>query len=98
MRPSSPLGRSETGMGSVREFMEHHYRHFNARETVAAARAYEAHVDAGGKMLMTLAGAMSTAQLGVILARMIREGKVHASSCTGANLEEDVFNLLANQE
>jgi deoxyhypusine synthase len=85
-------------MGSVRDFMEHHYRHFNARETVAAARAYEEHLEAGGKMLMTLAGAMSTAQLGVILARMIRAGKVQAISCTGANLEEDVFNLLANKE
>ena len=86
---------SERGVGAVRKFMEHHYRHFNARETLAAARAYEAHIEAGGKMLMTLAGAMSTAQLGVILARMIREDKVHAISCTGANLEEDVFNLLA---
>lgn len=85
-------------MGQVRDFMDHHYRHFNARETVAAARAYEAHLEAGGKMLMTLAGAMSTAELGVILARMIREDKVHAVSCTGANLEEDVFNLLANKE
>jgi len=84
-------------MGQVRDFMDHHYRHFNARETVAAARAYEAHLEAGGKMLMTLAGAMSTAQLGVILSRMIREDKVHAISCTGANLEEDIFNLLANQ-
>ena len=88
----------ERGVGAVRAFMDHHYRHFNARETVAAARAYEAHSDAGGKMLMTLAGAMSTGQLGVILSRMIREGKVHAISCTGANLEEDLFNLLANQE
>ena len=85
-------------MSSVREFMDHHYRHFNARETVAAARAYEAHLESGGKMLMTLAGAMSTAQLGVILARMIREDKVHAISCTGANLEEDVFSLLADKE
>ena len=85
-------------MGRVSEFMEHHYRHFNARETVDAARAYQAHIDSGGKMLMTLAGAMSTAQLGVILARMIREGKVHAICCTGANLEEDVFNLIANKE
>jgi deoxyhypusine synthase len=98
--PAARPGQSapQRGVGAVRAFMEHHYRHFNARETVAAARAYEAHIDGGGKMLMTLAGAMSTAQLGVILARMIRAGKVHAISCTGANLEEDVFNLLANQE
>ena len=85
-------------MGRVRDFMDHHFRHFNARETVAAARAYEVHLQAGGKMFMTLAGAMSTAELGVILSRMIREDKVHAISCTGANLEEDVFNLLANEQ
>jgi deoxyhypusine synthase len=85
-------------MGAVREFMEKHYLHFNAREVVDAAAAYEAHLAAGGKMLVSLAGAMSTAELGIILARMIREGKVHAISCTGANLEEDLFNLLAHDE
>ena len=85
-------------MGAVRDFMDTHYRHFNARETVAAARAYEAHLDAGGKMLVSLAGAVSTGELGIILARMIRAGKVHAISCTGANLEEDVFNLLGNTD
>jgi len=47
-------------------------------------------------MMVTLAGAMSTAELGVSLAQMIRSGKVHAISCTGANLEEDVFNLIAH--
>jgi deoxyhypusine synthase len=90
--------RVEAGNGVIREFLDKHFLHFNAREVVAAARAYEAHLEAGGPMLMTLAGAMSTAELGIILARMIREGKVHAISCTGANLEEDVFNLIANKE
>ena len=85
-------------MGAIRDFMEQNYRHFNARETVEAARAYEAHIDAGGKMLVSLAGAMSTGELGITLARMIRAGKVHAISCTGANLEEDAFNLLAHDE
>jgi len=85
-------------MGAIRAFMDKHYLHFNARETVEAARAYERHLDGGGKMLVTLAGAMSTGELGIILSRMIREGKVHAISCTGANLEEDVFNLVANEE
>lgn len=84
--------------GPVAAFMARHYRHFNARETVEAARAYRAHLDAGGKMLVSLAGAMSTGELGIILARMIREGHVHAISCTGANLEEDLFNLLANRD
>ncbi len=85
-------------MGAIRQFMEKHYRHFNARETVAAARAYEEHLDAGGKMMVTLAGAMSTGELGIILSRMIRADMVHAISCTGANLEEDVFNLLGHDE
>jgi deoxyhypusine synthase len=82
-------------MSTVRAFLDHHFLHYNARELVAAARSYEEHVAAGGKMMVTLAGAMSTARLGRILARMIREGKVHAITCTGANLEEDLFNLLA---
>lgn len=47
-------------------------------------------------MLITLAGAMSTAELGIILSEMIRQDKVHAISCTGANLEEDIFNLVAH--
>jgi len=85
-------------LGAIRQFMDQHYLHFNARETVWAARAWEDHLAKGGKMLVTLAGAMSTGELGIILSRMIRAGKVHAISCTGANLEEDVFNLLANQE
>jgi len=87
----------EPGAGAVRAFLDHHYLHFTARELVAAARAYEAHIQAGGKMLVTLAGAMSTARLGRILSRMIRAGKVHAICCTGANLEEDVFNLVARE-
>lgn len=83
---------------TIREFLDRHFKHFNARETVAAARGYEAHLDGGGKMMVTLAGAMSSAELGISLAEMIRAGKVHAITCTAANLEEDVFNLVANQE
>ena len=85
-------------MGTIRRFMTEQFRHFNAREALEAARAYEAHMDAGGKMLVSLAGAMYTAELGIGLSRMIRAGKVHAISCTGANLEEDLFNLLAHDE
>lgn len=83
---------------SISEFMELHYRHFNARETLNAARGYRNHIDDGGAMLVSLAGAMSTAEIGVSLAEMIRAGKVHAISCTGANLEEDLFNLFAHNE
>ncbi|MBX3420984.1 MAG: deoxyhypusine synthase family protein [Pirellulaceae bacterium] len=78
--------------------MERHYRHFNARETLATAQAYEKFVDDGGKMMVSLAGAMSTAELGISLAEMIRQGKVHAISCTAANLEEDLFNLFAHND
>ena len=63
-----------------------------------AAEAYTKHIDSGGKMLISLAGAMSTAELGITLAEMIRRNKVHAISCTGANLEEDVMNLIAHED
>jgi deoxyhypusine synthase len=85
-------------LGAIRDFMEKHYLHFNARETLDAAKGYEAHIAAGGKMLVAMAGAMSTGEFGIVLARAIRSGHVHAISCTGANLEEDVFNLLAHDE
>lgn len=80
----------------IRDFMDHHYRHFNAAALVDAARAYKHHIDEGGKMLVTVAGAMSTAEIGLSLAEMIRRGYVHFISCTGANLEEDIFNLVAH--
>ncbi len=83
---------------SISAFMEKHYRHFNARETLAAAKAYRQFIEDGGKMLVSLAGAMSTAELGISLAEMIRQDKVHAISCTAANLEEDLFNLFAHDE
>ena len=80
----------------VSDFLRHHYRHFNAAALVDAAEGYRAHVDGGGKMLVALAGAMSTAEIGLSLAEMIRQGHVHVISCTGANLEEDLFNLVAH--
>ncbi len=83
--------------GPVSQFLLHHYRHFNAAALVDAAKGYEQHLDSGGKMLVTLAGAMSTAELGLSLAEMIRQDKVHAIVCTGANLEEDIFNLVAHE-
>src|ERR1041384_6762141 len=83
-------------MGAISDFIRHHYRHFNGAALVDAADAYVKHLTDGGQMLVTLAGAMSTAELGLSLAQMIRRGHVHAISCTGANLEEDVFNLVAH--
>lgn len=81
---------------AVAEFIAHHYRHFNSATLIDAAEAYKHHLAAGGKMMVTLAGAMSTAELGLSLAEMIRADKVQIITCTGANLEEDVFNLVAH--
>lgn len=83
-------------MGAISDFIRHHYRHFNSAALVDAAEAYARHVDGGGQMFVTLAGAMSTAELGLSFAQMIRRDKVHAICCTGANLEEDLFNLVAH--
>ena len=82
--------------GPITEFIQKNYRHFNAAALRAAADDYIRHLDNGGRMFLTIAGAMSTAEIGLSLAEMIRQDKVHGISCTGANLEEDIFNLVAH--
>lgn len=82
--------------GPIGQFMLEHYKHFNAAALVDAAKGYEKHLAEGKKMMITLAGAMSTAELGKSLAEMIRQDKVQIISCTGANLEEDLMNLVAH--
>src|SRR6185295_14456571 len=94
----STMTREKNALGAIGKFMELNFRHYNSRETVEAARAYKALVDGKGKMFLSLAGAMSTGELGISLAKMIREGKIHAISSTAANLEEDLFNLMAHDE
>jgi deoxyhypusine synthase len=84
------------GASPITDFLRRHFRHFNAATLVDAADGWARLVDGGGRMLLAMAGAMSTAEIGCSLAEMIRRGKVHAISCTGANLEEDVFNLVAH--
>jgi deoxyhypusine synthase len=80
----------------ITEFLKYHFRHFNAAALIDAAEGYKKHLASGNKMMITLAGAMSTAELGLSLAEMIRQDKVQIISCTGANLEEDLFNLVAH--
>lgn len=80
----------------ITNFLRSNFKHFNSAALIDAADGYIKHLAEGNKMLITLAGAMSTAELGISLAEMIREGKVHAICCTGANLEEDIFNLVAH--
>jgi len=82
--------------GPISQFVEKYYLHFNAAALVDAAKAYEKQLEDGAKMMVTLAGAMSTAELGKIFAEMIRKDKVQIISCTGANLEEDIMNLVAH--
>ncbi len=85
-------------MMNINEFMHTHFRHFNARETLDAARGWNDLLVRGGEMFLAMAGAMSTAEIGISLAEMIRRGKVSAVCCTAANLEEDIFNLFAHRE
>lgn len=80
----------------ITRFIQRNYRHFNAATVREAADGYIRHLEGGNRMMITLAGAMSTAELGLSLAEMIRRDKVHAIVCTGANLEEDLFNLVAH--
>ena len=80
----------------ISKFLESHYLHFNAAALVDAAKGYKQQLVQGNKMLVSLAGAMSTAELGKSLSPMINEDKIHIISCTGANLEEDVMNLVAH--
>jgi len=80
----------------ISDFIEKYYLHFNSAALVDAAKGYVAHLKDGGKMMITMGGAMSTAELGKILAEMIRQDKVAIISCTGANLEEDIMNLVAH--
>jgi deoxyhypusine synthase len=82
--------------GPISAFLKHNFQHFNAATLIEAASEYRRHLEGGGRMFVTLAGAMSTAELGISLAEMIRKEKIHAICCTGANLEEDLFNLIAH--
>ena len=82
--------------GPISNFITHHYRHFNSAALVDAAKAYDEHMNKGGKMMLAMAGAMSTAEIGLSLAEMIRQDKIQIVSCSANNLEEDIMNLVAH--
>lgn len=82
--------------GAISNFILENFKHFNSAALIDAAKGYEEQLQQGNKMMITLAGAMSTAELGKSLAEMIRQDKVQIISCTGANLEEDLMNLVAH--
>ena len=83
---------------SVRDFIQRNYRHFNAGALSDCIESIRTFLDNDGRLMITLAGAMSTAEIGKTLAPAIRSQKVHAICCTGANLEEDLFNLIASSD
>jgi len=85
-------------MTTITDFIDHYYRHYNALVLKSAARSYKEHCSKNGKVVLTMGGAMSTAEMGVIFAEMIRKDKIHAICCTGANLEEDVYNLVGHND
>jgi len=80
----------------ILEFVTRNYQNFNARATRDALFAYWEHIQKGGRMYWAVAGAMSSAQLGITLAPAIRAGLIHGMSVTGANLEESLFRLVAH--
>ena len=82
----------------IRDFIETHYSHFNAGELAKCIDSLREFLDGGGRLMITLAGAMSTAEIGKSLAPAIRAQKVHAICCTGANLEEELFGLFSRSE
>ncbi len=80
---------------SVRDFIESNYRHFNSGALADCASSLRKFLEKDGRLMVTLAGAMSTAEIGRTLAPAIKAQRVHAICCTGANLEEDLFGLVA---
>jgi deoxyhypusine synthase len=80
----------------ISNFLRNHFKHYNADTLVRAADAWIDMDRKGGKMMVTLAGAFSTGEIGKLLAELIRRDKIAYISCTGANLEEDIFNLIGN--
>jgi deoxyhypusine synthase len=82
--------------GPTAKFVRENYHHYSSQSLKNAIYAYKHLLNTGGKMFVSMAGAMSTGRLGISLAKMIRKGFVSGLSVTGANLEEDVFNLVAH--
>jgi len=85
-----------TSQTPILDFILANYKNFNSRATRDALIAYWQHIEKGGRMFWAVAGAMSSAQLGITIAPAIRAGLIHGLSVTGANLEESLFRLVAH--
>lgn len=82
----------------IKDFINEHYKHFNAGELARCSTSLNNFLSDGGRLIVTLAGAMSTAEIGRSLGPAIRQQKIHALCCTGANLEEDLFSLVSRSD
>jgi len=80
----------------VSDFAERTLRHCNGGATYEAAMWLKNHLDNGGKLVVTIAGGLSSFQIGVMLAELIRQDKVHLVSATGANHEESYYRYVAH--
>lgn len=80
------------------EFVFKCYHHFNAGALKRAIFDYYQHVSTGGKMFWSLAGGLSTARLGIVLAPAIKNGLIHGLSVTGANIEESLLQMIAGEK
>lgn len=96
----SPL--SSSGMSfrkssqPISDFCAFALKHCNAGSAVSAAYHLRDHVRRGGKLFVTVAGALSSFQAGKMLAELIRQGKVHGVSATAANFEESFYRYVAH--
>ena len=82
--------------GNVTKFAKKTLVHLNGGATVQAGEWLKQHLNNGGKLVVTLAGALSSFQIGIMLAELIRKNKVHLVSATGANHEESYYRYVAH--
>ena len=90
----------ETGKGkvsgAVSQFAVRTLKHINGGATLEAALWLKDHLAHGGKLVVTISGALSSFELGITLAELIRQNKVHLVSATGANHEESYYRYVAH--
>ncbi len=89
-------GHTKKAAAPVSAYAKRTLNHLNGGSTLQAALWLKDHLAKGGKIVVTLAGALSSFQVGVMLAELIRKNKVHLVSATGANHEESYYRYVAH--
>lgn len=85
-------------MGPVTSFLVSKKIHCNGGATVRSGLYLRQHLLNGGKMFLTMSGAGSSFQMGKTISELIRAGKVHGISVTGANMEESLYRYVAHSQ